>query len=71
MGYEARRDAMNDFIAEHMPNMDEYTLDDDIPELITEGIYDEAVMRRIKVLFFDWTVGQRHRFYEQLLEELE
>lgn len=69
--YEERQDAMNEFIADHIPDMTEYTLDDDIPESIAEGIFDEAVRKRIKVLFDGWTVGQRHRFYDYLLEGLK
>lgn len=75
MGYEARQEAMNDFIAERarelMPDEDEYTLDEDIPERIAEGIYDKAVKKRIKVLFDGWTPGQRSMFHKLLLEGLE
>ena len=66
---------MNDLIAERarefMPDESEYTLDEDIPEVIEEGVFDDAVRARIKVLFDGWTVGERHRFYEYLLEGLE
>ena len=68
--YEARREAMNEMIAEHTPDMSEYTLDEDIPECIAEGTFDDAVRKRIKVLFDSWTPGERHRFYAYLLEGL-
>lgn len=75
MGYEARQEAMNDFVAararELMPNEDEYTMDEDIPERIEDGDFDEEVWQRIKVLFDGWCSDGRHRFYDYLLEEVE
>ena len=54
MGYEERQEAMNDFISDRarelMPDEDEYTLDEDIPESIADGNFDEAVRKRMKVL---------------------
>ena len=50
MGYEERREAMNDYIAERaremMPDESEYTMDEDIPQAIADGLFDEAVLLR-------------------------
>lgn len=55
MGYEERREAMNDYIAERaremMPDESEYTMDEDIPEIIEQGSFDVAVLKRtIKIV---------------------
>lgn len=75
MGYEGRREAMDELIAERahelMPDESEYTMDEDIPEIIGEGVFDEAVKRRIKELFKGWTPGERQRFHKYLLEGLD
>lgn len=75
MGYEARQEAMNDLIAERarelMPDEDEYTLDEDIPESIADGIFDRDVWKRIKVLYDGWAEWQRRLFHEYLRKGLE
>lgn len=55
MGYEARREAMDEAVAnrarELMPDESEYTMDEDIPESIADGLFDEAALRRtIKIV---------------------
>jgi len=55
VGYEARAEAMNDYVAERaremMPAEDEYTMDEDIPEVIKDGSYDVAVLLRAAAIF--------------------
>jgi len=52
--YEARQEAMNDFIAERARemwgNLDGFFTEDAILELIEDGAFDDAVRKRMKVL---------------------
>lgn len=73
MGYEARQDAMNDYIADRIaeatPDESEYTMDEDIPEVIAEGIYDIAVLLRTVEILKERGMARRH--IEEIVEELK
>lgn len=75
MGYEARMEAGYDFVRDNIPDdyvhIEDCTLDEDIPDVIEDGIYDEAVWKRIKVLYDGWCSDGRKKFHEHLAEGLE
>jgi len=73
MDYEARREAMNDAIAERarelMPDESEYTMDEDIPENIKDGVFDIAVLERAAAILKEW--GYVEYPLKSILEELK
>lgn len=75
MGYEARQDAMNDFIAdriaEAMPDESEYTMDEDIPESIKDGNFDIAVMLRAAAILAERGFVHSQGLLKAIAEELK
>lgn len=75
MGYEARREAMNDYVAERaremMPDESEYTMDEDIPEVIKQGSFDVAVMLRAAAILTERGFAHHPGLLKAIAEELK
>lgn len=73
MGYEARQEAMNDFIADriHEAMPDNYTLDEDIPEVIEQGSFDVAVMQRAAAIMTERGFAHYPGLLRAIAEELK
>ena len=75
MGYEARREAMDDYVAERaremMPAEDEYTMDADIPEVIKQGSFDVAVLLRAAAIFDERGFAFYPGVFRAMAEELK